>query len=520
MADDQTAPIPRSVTPVDYGVPAALWIAAQKSGVLDLLLSLEQGSRNPSPAHFLLLAAFDRLCGTQKMTEIAEWYERSVLRSLWSSLWGFAPEDFAAEKFRECFARFAASPEALQTVQSRLLELWTDKKFVGQRLLAYDLPGFYTYIANREEPHDSEGRSNIRRLGVSYVLDGENLLSLCHRVYDGNAADSEPFPTVISRINQMLDQHSLGRERVTLVSGKSSAALAHIEDLEAAGLGWITALTWDQTPPDLRSRTPDQLPRCSLREPGIRAVAERTQLYGKEHLCVLKHSQSFQARQVQGLTISLSRATQYLRHFARQLKNANTLVSEEKAHNRIRGWLAEEYISELVHYQLHEREGKLQLEYEVDERRLQWLLHHRLGRTFLLTNRLDWTTEELVDSFSAQEMVDDVFRGLHEGNPIAWKGSTGWTEMDLRIHTFYCMLAVSLAQFMYKPVREIWPEVSLELLLEELQEIKQFVLTYPSASEQEPGRVATVLSEQTLLQQALAQVTGIDKLETTQVTAK
>lgn len=519
MADDQTAPIPRSVTPVDYGVPAALWLAAQKSGVLDLLLSLDHESRSgPSPAHFLLLAAFDRLCGSQKTTEIAEWYERSVLRSLWNSLWGFASEDFAAEKFRECFERIAASPNELQTLQSRLLELWRDKKLVGERLLAYDLPGFYTYIANSED--DNEGRSNIRRLGVSYVLDGENLLSLCHRVYDGNAADSEPFPAVISRVNQMLDHYGLGKERVTLVSGKSSAALAHIEDLEAAGLGWITALTWDQTPPDFRARTPDQLSRCSLKEPGIRAVAERVHLYGGEHLCVLKHSQTFQARQVQGLTISLSRATQYLRHFARQLNNANTRVSEEKAHNRIRGWLAEEYVSELVHYQLHKRDGKLHLEYEVDERRLQWLLNHRLGRTFLLTNRLDWTTEELVESFSAQEMVDDVFRGLHEGNPMAWKGSAGWTELDLRIHTFYCMLAVSLLQFMYKPVRKIWPEVSLELLLEELQEIKQFILVYPSAAEQQPERVATVLSEQTLLQQALAQVTGIDKLETTQATAK
>jgi hypothetical protein len=40
LVKDRTAPIPLSATALDFGLPGALWLAAQRSGVFDLLLSL------------------------------------------------------------------------------------------------------------------------------------------------------------------------------------------------------------------------------------------------------------------------------------------------------------------------------------------------------------------------------------------------------------------------------------------------------------------------------------------------
>ena len=37
------------------------------------------------------------------------------------------------------------------------------------------------------------GRHNLRQVGLTYILDGENGLSLCHHVYPGNVADAEEF---------------------------------------------------------------------------------------------------------------------------------------------------------------------------------------------------------------------------------------------------------------------------------------------------------------------------------------
>ena len=57
-----------------------------------------------------------------------------------------------------------------------------------------------------------------------------------------------------------------------------------------------------------------------------------------------------------------------------------------------------------------------------------------------------------------------------------------------------------------------WADLSIEQLLEELEQIKQFVLLYPSQGEKGPARTAYVLSQQTLAQQALVKTLGLERL--------
>jgi hypothetical protein len=77
------------------------------------------------------------------------------------------------------------------------------------------------------------------------------------------------------------------------------------------------------------------------------------------------------------------------------------------------------------------------------------------------------------------------------------------------------MLGISLLQHLHKPAQAAWNGISREQLLEELRQIQPFVLLYPPQGEKGPNRVATVLSKQTLTQQALAKTLGLDQLHIT-----
>ena len=55
--------------------------------------------------------------------------------------------------------------------------------------------------------------------------------------------------------------------------------------------------------------------------------------------------------------------------------------------------------------------------------------------------------------------------------------------------------------------------LSMEQLLEELDQIVQFALLYPPQDEKAPHRVALVLSKETLAQQSLAKELGLDALQ-------
>ena len=133
----------------------------------------------------------------------------------------------------------------------RLLALWKEKQGVSRRLLAYDTTNFYTYIASTngrnqlaQRGHNKQGRHNLRQVGLSYVLDGESGLSLCHHVYPGDVADAEEFSVALPHITRLLDHNRIARDAVTLVFDKGTAALANTVELEQAGVGWISALPW------------------------------------------------------------------------------------------------------------------------------------------------------------------------------------------------------------------------------------------------------------------------------------
>jgi len=63
LVKDRTAPVPLAASTRAFGLPGALWLAAQQTGVFTLLESLWPSPRSgPSPAHYLLLAAIHRIC--------------------------------------------------------------------------------------------------------------------------------------------------------------------------------------------------------------------------------------------------------------------------------------------------------------------------------------------------------------------------------------------------------------------------------------------------------------------------
>jgi transposase len=520
LIQDRRAPLPLSVTRMEFGLPGALWLAAQQSGAWEVLTSHWPEPRSgPSTAHYLLLAAIHRICQLGPKTEVEDWYRHTLL----SSLWGFPAERFSSQEFWDCFDRIqtgtSGEGDELDQAQSRLLTIWRDKQLVSHRLLAYDTTNFHTWVASTntrntlaQRGHNKQGRHNLRQVGLSYVLDGENGLSLCHHVYAGNLADAEEFPVALKRIVALLDQHGLARDTVTLVVDKGSAALANTLELQQAGVGWISALPWNQAPQEFRERPVEQLPTLSSAQPGVQAAAEPMVVHGREYLCVVKYSAPFAAEQLHSVTTALAKALPALRRLSIELAKPGARFTEAGIRNKIARWLSGAFVSELVRYELVERAGRWHLQFDFDHAAFERLMGHRLGRTTLITNRMDWTAEQVVAGYAGQQQIERVFRGLKEGDWLGWGPMYHWTDQKIRVHAFYCMLGISLLQYIYKKAQLAWAGLSMEQLLQELDQIVQFALLYPPQDEKGRNRVALVLSKETLAQQSLAKELGLDAL--------
>jgi transposase len=523
LVKDRSAPIPLSATCKDFGLPGALWLAAERSGIVEALQSMwPQPRSGPSVAHYLLLAAIHRICESGPKTEVADWYSRTVLHQLW----GFAPERFTSQAFWDCFNSINVSQwdevdstDDLSRAQSLLLGLWKQKEGFGRRFLAYDTTNFYTFIASTntrnqlaQRGHNTQGRHNLRQVGMSYIMDGETGLGVCHHVYPGNVTDTVELSSALERILHLLDCNQIAHESVTVVFDKGTAALANTTMLEESGLGWISALPWNQAPTQLRERPTEEIPKCPG-QPGVRAVAEKHVVHGKEYLCVLKYSEAFAAEQMHSLTASLAKAMQSMAKLSRQLAKPDCKIKEASVRRKVANWLSPQFLSGLVSYEVRQDGARLVLEFGLNQAAFQELLVHRLGRTTLLTNRLEWAAEQVVDGYGGQQQVERVFRGLKDGDWLPWGPMFHWTDHNIQVHAFYCMLGISLLRYAHQQAQAAWPGISTEELVDQLDQIKQFVLLYPNQGATGPDRAATVLSKQSLVQEALCTALGIDQIQ-------
>ena len=523
LIKDATAPVPLSATSIAFGLPGALWLEAERSGAFSALASLWPAPRSgPSTAHYLLLAAIHRICEPGPKTEASDWYRRSVLHSLW----GFPPERFTSQAFWDCFEQIElaapAGTDPLQHAQTRLLGVWKEKQLISRRLLAYDTTNFHTYIASTNQRnslaqrgHNKQGRHNLRQVGLSYVLDGESGLSLCHHVYPGNLADANELPAALERIGVMLAEQSIARDSVTLVLDKGSAALANTLALEQAGVGWISALPWNQAPPSLRELPCDQLAPVGNAHPGLQAKASKELVHGREYLCVVVYSAIFASEQLHSITATLTKVMQSIRRLATEIAKPESRYTEEGIQRKLHGWLATPYVSELLTCELKKMGKSWDLRMAFDNAALPRLLERRLGRTTLMSNRLDWTAEQIVDGYLGQQRIEQVFRGLKEGDWLRWGPMYHWTDGKIRVHAFYCLLGISLLQSIHKKAQATWPGISMEKLIDELRQIQQYQLLYPAQGAKGPPRLATVLSKQSIPQHLLADSLGLDQLNST-----
>src|ERR1017187_2371320 len=79
LVEHSTSPVPVSAASREFGLPGALWLAAQTSGVGAVLEALWPAPRSgPSPAHYLLLAAIHRIFQAGPKKEVADCHRRTI----------------------------------------------------------------------------------------------------------------------------------------------------------------------------------------------------------------------------------------------------------------------------------------------------------------------------------------------------------------------------------------------------------------------------------------------------------
>ena len=491
-AEDSQPPKPEHTVIFEAGGIAALLRITQRLGLLDLIHAVapkrEQG---PTVGHYIVLAALNRALAPLSKAAIGEWYEETVLRRLW----GFDKKAFSSQRFWDHMDRL--SEENLEALQEQLLPRIEKNFGIDARLLLYDTTNFFTFLATTNDScelaqrgRNKQKRHDLRQLGLALLVTRDFQIPLFHHLYSGNLPDVSLFPQLTGELVDRYKKVTGKRSDATLVLDKGNISDDVMEDLAVSDTHFVVALAAHRCKSFLA--TPRNRFQSLEGMPGTWSFDTTETLWGKSCRMVVVYTESFFTQQLQGVTHHLVKCQKKLLDLGKSLERWQrgkrrgkkpTIPAVRKSVNHI---LSPQFMKELIATEVtpDKKTGLPRLVYQVDHEALQRLSQERLGRTVLASDHLDWNARQIVEAYRSLWVVEDAFKSMKNTDFLRWQPAHHWTDQKLRVHAFYCVLALLISSLARKVAYQAGIELTLPALLKELSKIREVAVIYP------PGTLA------------------------------
>ncbi len=158
------------------------------------------------------------------------------------------------------------------------------------------------------------------------------------------------------------------------------------------------------------------------------------------------------------------------------------------------------------------REGLPRLRFQFREAEYRKLKSTFMGKTILFTDHgRDWTDEQIVLAYRAQHHVEADFRRLKDPRYLSFRPTFHWTDQKLRVHAFYCVLALMILNLLRRKLAQSGLVLSIVEMMKQLTETNEVTLLYPVPQRSREPFVQSRLSKMNDRQKQLASVLGLNR---------
>jgi hypothetical protein len=151
--------------------------------------------------------------------------------------------------------------------------------------------------------------------------------------------------------------------------------------------------------------------------------------------------------------------------------------------------------------------GAIRLEITEDRASRRALETQLFGKRILFTDHEDWSIDEVVAAYRSQWQVEADFRQMKDPSVVSFSPMFHWTDQKIRVHIFYCVLALVVARLMVREAASVGLAMSVRDLLETLSGIEESLLLYPSTGGR--PRARRMLTEMDAIQEQLYERFGL-----------
>src|SRR5580765_995886 len=502
-----TPPPPQTAEVLAFGDIAALYDQALELDLVRLVdAQLPKRQQGLSVGEYLLLAAINRAASPTSKAQLAPWYRQSIL----SRLLPASPAQLSSQAFWNHMDRI--QEKDIQAIEEKLTQRLIEHFKINLRTLVYDGTNFFTYINTRNPAtlpargHNKQKRIDLRQVSLGLLVSTDFHVPLFHKVYAGNVNDSTIFKTITEELAQRYRQLAKECEHITLIFDKGNNSdpamqtLAQTQDPPQPGFHFVGSLVASQHPELLQIPLDQFTALPSARLEGCLAYRTKRTVFGQQRTVVVTYNEHLLEGQMQGINANLHKARRKLHDLQHSLRGRQagrikggkkpTLQSVTRQVEQILGG---QFLKKLLRFKVEDGPVPA-LSYHTDTAALGRLMRTQLGKTILFTDNHAWTNEEIVLGYRAQHHIESAFRDMKDPHFLGWSPMFHWTDSKIRVHAFYCVLALTLTSLLQRTLHQKGHDLSMARMLELLRGIQEILLIYPKAVGEKKPRTAVCLS--------------------------
>jgi transposase len=478
-----------------FGDLAAAWQVLQRlqvAQVIDEQVGSRRADAAASVGTYLALAACNRVVAPRSKLAFAGWWQTTA----GDRLVKLPAAALDHRRFWDAMdtLQVRALRAAERAIAARMVEVF-DLDLAG---LVLDMTNFATFVdsANQrntiaQRGHAKQKRLDLRLVGVGLVVTADGGVPVLSHAYQGNRPDVTQFSAVIDELVARFGRLARATDALTVVYDAGCDSADGQADVQASPLHFVGSLRPSDHPdllaiPARRFRVVD-----TTRFPDLTAV------------------ETFHLRQVRGFEQTLAKARHRLATLQARLARGRTRRPRQAVEAEITDILNPRWLSRVITWQLAgEEPASLRLRWRTDPAAKRRLAREVFGKRLLFTDREDWPLAEVVAAYRSQADVEAGFRQLKDPKVVSFSPMFHWTDQKIRVHVFYCVLALAVAHLLRRQAAQAGIVMSVRELLATLAGIQETVLLYQGARGR--PRARRVLTEMNPIQQRLYDLFSLD----------
>ena len=470
-----------------HGGVAVLLSLAHELGLPQLIDQHAQAARGRparrmlSVGQTLLAAAVGRALHPTSKRGWAGWAQGTSL----GRLWDVDPTRITSQVFWDQMDRLPL--DALPPLQAELGRRVLERFAVSGESLFYDTTNFYTFIDSRnqrcrlpQQNRNKQKRHDLRQFHMGLLVSRDGWVPLLAKLYPGNQNDVTTFPDMVQAIQDQCAQLGVDPAQATLVFDKGNVSRDNWWAVDGSRMGYVASWAPCQYP-DWAYRAIEEFAPCQAPELGpVQCLRAQATVAGQERTLVVLDSPNLRQGQLRGLDQQLQPVMLGLARLAQSLRLATRRRRREAIERQIGRCLERHTVRQVVSWRVRERgdrAGFWRLEWGVDMDAYSHLRDRVYGRRVLVTNRGDWSTQDILGAYWGQSEAELVFRQMKNREFLALRPQYHWTDQKIQVHAFCCVTGYLLAALVRRAARALGYAEGLPGLLDLLASIRVAIRT-------------------------------------------